>query len=177
VAIHVDDCPFFETKQRVKAGETQVEVLPLQPVVWVSLTPAGLNELPHDTPQLLAVLDTGNNHNLAIKEEHLRDWAALSLEDLPKFAVQARVRSVGGEQWMPVYEADVWLHPFPIDARLAPINLEIDGGIVCYRRSKGRKAVSLGPRLPLLGGLGLRSQGLRVLLDYGRLRLKIERPD
>jgi hypothetical protein len=169
VTIQINDCPFFETKQRVKVAESEVEVLPLQPVVWVGLTRAGLSELPPDTPRLLAVLDTGNNHNLAIKEEHLVDWATLVPDDLPRFALQARVRSVAGEQLMPVYEADVWLHSFPKDTGLPPLNLEVDGGIVCYRKPKARKSktLSLGPRLPLLGGLALRSQGLRVALDYG----------
>jgi hypothetical protein len=178
VAIHIEDCPFFETKQKVRVGENEVEVLPLQPVVWVSVTRAGLSELPPDTPQLLAVLDTGNNHNLAIKEEQLTDWAKLFVTDLPKLAMQARVRSVRGEELIPVYEADVWLHPFPKRTDLPPLNLEVDGGIVCYTKPKGRKsrASSPGPRLPLLGGLALRSQGLRVLLDYRRLRLKIEGP-
>src|SRR6266851_6577255 len=92
VTIQIDHCPFFETKQRVTVGETDVEVWPLQPVVWISLTQAGLSELPPGTPRLLAVLDTGNNHNLAIKEEHLVNWARLVPEDLPRFALQARVR-------------------------------------------------------------------------------------
>lgn len=178
MAVRIDNCPFFETKQKVKVGETEVEVLPLQPVVWVSVTRAGLSELPPDTPQLLAVLDTGNNHNLAIKEEHLIDWATLFVGDLPKLAVQARVRSVRGEELIPLFEADVWLHPFPKSTGLQPLNLEVDGGIVCYRKARARKSrpLSPGPRLPLLGGLALRSRGLRVLLDYGKLRLKIEGP-
>jgi len=178
VAIHIEDCPFFETKQKVRVGENDVEVLPLQPVVWVSVTRAGLSELPPNRPQLLAVLDTGNNHNLAIKEEQLTDWAKLFVTDLPKLAMQARVRSVRGEELIPVYEADVWLHAFPKRSDLPPLNLEVDGGIVCYRKPKARKSrvPSPGPRLPLLGGLALRSQGLRVLLDYRRLRLKIEGP-
>jgi hypothetical protein len=175
---HVDDCPFFEGKQRVRAGGSDVDLLPLQPVVWVSVTRAGLSELPPDTPQLLAVLDTGNNHNLAIKEEHLVDWANLFVDDLPKRAIQARVRSVRGEDLIPVYEADVWLHPFPQGRDLPPLNLEVGGGIVCYRIAKAKKSRTLspGPRLPLLGGLAFRSLGLRVLLDYGKLRVRIERP-
>jgi hypothetical protein len=178
VAIYIDDCPFFEAKQKVKVGGAEIEVLPLQPVVWVSVTRAGLSELPPDAPQLLAVLDTGNNHNLAIQEAHLIEWAKLSPEDLPKLAMQARVRSVRGEELIPVFEADVWLHPFPKGTDLPPLNLEVDGGIVCYRKAKTKKskAPSPGPRLPLLGGLAMRSRGLRVTLDYNRLRLRIEGP-
>jgi hypothetical protein len=147
-------------------------------VVWVSVTKAGLSQLPPDAPQLLAVLDNGNNHNLAIKEEHLVDWATLFVQDLPKLAVQVRVRSVRGEELLPVYEADVWLHPFPKGSDLLPVNLEIDGGIICYTKSKVQKSktLSAGPRLPLLGGLALRSQGLRVLLDYAKLRIRIDGP-
>jgi hypothetical protein len=179
VPVYIDDSPFFETKQKVHAGGTEVELLPLQPVVWVSMTRAGSSALPPDTPQFLAVLDTGNNHNLAIKEEHLADRAKLFLDDLPKLAVQARVRSVRGEELLPVFEADVWLHPFPKRVAVSPLNLEIDGGMVCYRKSRARKSrtPSPGPRLPLLGGQAMRSRGLRVSLDYGRLRLRIEGPD
>jgi hypothetical protein len=185
VSAHIDGVPFHSQNWHALVNGSDIEIFAYQPVVRISVTPAGLLELPLDTPSFLAVVDSGNTHNLAIREQHLEDWANLDLKELPMLAMKARVTGIGSQrEWRPLYEAEVWLHPFPLEQRRLPLRLEIDGGIICYStvrsqtnkaKKKTRMARSLGPRLPLLGGRAFTVQGLGVSIDYQNLKVTIGR--
>ena len=55
--------------------------MPYQIVVMVSIAANRVIEFPSDAPRFPAVLDTGNNHNFAIRQEHFARWTVLTLRN------------------------------------------------------------------------------------------------
>ncbi|HVA47827.1 MAG TPA: hypothetical protein VNH11_15775 [Pirellulales bacterium] len=76
-----------------------------------------------------ALFDPGTNHNLAIREQHIRDWTGMALRKLGAIRINGVV--------VPVVVADIEL-----DGRI----LSNPDGIVLYPDS-----VPFAPRLPVLG--------------------------
>jgi hypothetical protein len=69
-----------------------LKVLPLEPVVWISLTGPEVMALGEDAPRFPAVVDTGHASSLSIKEEHLEklvDPTALPVLGAPAALVYA----------------------------------------------------------------------------------------
>jgi hypothetical protein len=114
----------------------------------VSVAAKSVIALPADAPRFPAVLDTGNNHNFAIRHEQLDRWTGLSL---PKRGLV----NVGGRT-IPLYAANVWIHPDLGE----PFRLRMEEGIVVYPPDMANPA-----RLPILGLRGLVRNGLRLLID------------
>jgi hypothetical protein len=182
---------------------TPLKVLPLEPVVWISLTSPEVTALPEDAPRFPAVVDTGQAGSLSIKQEHLDklvDLAALPVLGAPAALIYADGRRAS----LPRYQARVWLHGFRPDPtrQPRPLRLPTRDGIICYRitpqvrrpeksrwdwlwRLLGRTpaeapapaAVAPGPHLPLLGARAFRPLGLAVQVNYSALTLTIARPD
>jgi hypothetical protein len=137
-----------ETAGRVVTPDGAVEVLSYQIVVMVSIAAKKVIALPADAPRFPAVLDTGNNHNFAIRHEQLVRWTDLSL---PKRGLV----NVGGRT-IPLYAANVWIHPDLGE----PFRLRMEEGIVVYPPDMANPA-----RLPILGLRGLVRNGLTLLID------------
>jgi hypothetical protein len=74
------DLPFFDHETTAIVPTGNVIVRPFQIVVWVSITPQHVIEYDAATPRVPAVLDTGNNHNFSLREEHLLKWAGATRE-------------------------------------------------------------------------------------------------
>jgi hypothetical protein len=198
---HVLDAPFSDRTQSLTVLGTALKILPLEPVVWISLTSPDVPVLPEDAPRFPAVVDTGQASSLSIKQDHLaRLTDSLALPVLGRPA--ALVYADGRRASLPRYQARVWLHGFhPDPARQPPpLRLPTRDGIICYGpapreraasgwdwlwRLLGRApsaaptaaAVALGPHLPLLGARAFRPLGLTVQVDYSKLTLSIARPD
>ena len=124
-----------------------IRLKPYQVLLWVSITHRGLQHLPSGTPRLPVLLDTGHNHNLSLREEHL---AHSGLETpWPWSGSSLKVRDASGiERDVPRLFVDVWLHrdaPQP-DEKAHPLRLGFRGA-ACYPT---RGSVQ-GPHLPLLG--------------------------
>ena len=64
--------PIPETAGRVATPDGTAEPMPYQIVVMVSIAAKRVIELPSDAPRFPAVLDTGNNHNFAIRQGAVR---------------------------------------------------------------------------------------------------------
>jgi hypothetical protein len=140
--------PIPETAGRVITPEGSAEVLPHPIVVMVSIVARTVIALPADTPRFPAVLDTGNNHNFAIRHEQLDRWTGLSL---PKRGLV----KVGGRT-IPLDAANVWIHPDPGE----PFRLRMEEGIVVYPPDLTNPA-----RRPILGLRGLVRSGLTLLIN------------
>jgi hypothetical protein len=124
-----------------------VRLKPYQVLLWLSITHRGLSRLPVGTPRLPALLDTGHNHNLSLREEHLR---SCGLETpWPWANTRLRVRDASGrEREVPRLLVDVWLHADSPQGEESAYPLRFGfRGAACYP-SNG--AVP-GPHLPLLG--------------------------
>jgi hypothetical protein len=140
--------PIPETAGQVATPDGTAEVMPYQIVVMVSIASKRVIELPSDAPRFPAVLDTGNNHNFAIRQEPFARWTGLTL---PKRGLV----NVGGRT-VPLFAANVWIHPDDRDA----FRLRTEEGIVVYPSDVPNPA-----RLPILGLRGLVRSGLRLVID------------
>ena len=140
--------PIPETAGHVMTPAGAVEVLPCQIVVMVSIAATRVLALPTDAPRFPAVLDTGNNHNFAIRHEQFDRWTGLSLP-------RRGLVNVGGRT-IPLYAGNVWIHP----ALGEPFRLRMEEGIVVYPSDVANPA-----RLPILGLRALVRNGLTVLID------------
>jgi hypothetical protein len=132
----------------VATPDGTAQVMPYQIVVMVSIAATRVMELPSDAPRFPAVLDTGNNHNFAIRQEQFARWTGLKL---PKRGLV----NVGGRT-IPLYTANVWIHPEDGDE----FRLRMEEGIVVYPSGEPNPA-----RLPILGLRGLVRNGLRIVID------------
>ena len=59
--------PFYETETIGQVPDGTIAVRAYQIIAWVSLSVKGLAELDPRSPRFPAVIDTGNNHNFAIR--------------------------------------------------------------------------------------------------------------
>ena len=139
--------PIPETAGRVVTPDGTAEVLPYQIVVMVSIATKGVIALPADAPRFPAVLDTGNNHNFAIRHEQLDRWTGLSPPKRGLVNVSGRT--------IPLYAANVWIHSDIGN----PFRLRMEEGIVVYPPEVANPA-----GLPILGLRGLVRSGLRLLI-------------
>ena len=140
--------PIPETAGRVVTPDGTAEVMPYQVVVMVSIAAKRVIELPADASRFPAILDTGNNHNFAIRRQQFDRWTGLTL---PKRGLV----NVGGST-IPLYAANVWIHPEQGNA----FRLRMEEGIVVYPSDLPNPA-----RLPILGLRGLVRNGLRLVID------------
>src|SRR5216684_4331258 len=101
----LDRVPFFDAETTLHVNGELVAVRKYQIIVWVSLVPYRVEELPADTPKFPAVLDTGNSHNFVLSEGHLNRWAGLEFGPLWFSHTQFN------EEPLPLLQARVWLHP------------------------------------------------------------------
>ena len=151
--------PFSEAHSEVNTPDGIVEVKPYQIIVMVSITARSVTELDPDVPRIPAILDTGHNHNLAIRREQLDRWVRLRESERG----QIRVRDVR----LPLVPANVWIHPNRPGTREAagrpPFKLEVKEGIAVYPPEVTNPA-----RLPTLGLRGIVRNGLKLVIDGKR---------
>jgi hypothetical protein len=140
--------PIPETAGRVMTPDGTVEVLPYQILVMVSIAAKTVIALPAHAPRFPAVLDTGNNHNFAIRHEQLDRWTGLSLPKRGFVNV--------GDRTIPLYAGNVWFH----SALVEPFRLRMKEGIVIYPPDVANPA-----RLPILGLRALIRNDLTVFID------------
>jgi hypothetical protein len=156
------DLPFLEVADEVMVGRERVPLKAYQIIVWVSLSPSEVLELPPRAHRFPAILDTGHGHNCSIQDRQLTDWASLDLRVLP-----ARGRLREGGRYVPVHAANLWLHANVAGTRddlsdSPPCLVRLDRGIAVYPGQGGY------PRLPLVGLRTLVRNGLYLSLDPER---------
>ena len=172
LAVIFSDLPILNVASTVTlAAGVKVAITPHQPVCWVSLTPAGLPAHPPQARPFPAVIDTGFNHNFLLRSRQFRARTGyeLTLDDFPIFD---RLRTYGRRA--DLHEADLWLHPNVPGhrdqiSRRPPIRLEMNLGVAV-------SPLADQPRLPLLGMLSIRENGLQLLIDgaQGRMSLRTD---
>jgi hypothetical protein len=140
--------PIPETAGWVATPDGTAQVMPYQIVVMVSIAAKTVMELPADAPRFPAVVDTGNNHNFAIRHEQFARWTGLRL-------AKRGLINVGGAM-IPLHAANVWIHP---DSGAA-FRLRMEEGIAIYPPDVANPA-----RLPILGLRGLVRNGLNIVID------------
>lgn len=158
----LDRLPLLETRSEVWAPDQLATVKPYQIVVMVGLTTQETLEPGPGLPRFPPILDTGNNHNLAIREHQLRSWARIATIDPRQFI------SVQGRK-VPLIGASVWLFSNepgkPTVSERPPVRLTTTEGVAVYPEDIFNPA-----RLPILGLRALVNSGLKLIVD-GRRRL------
>lgn len=161
--LFLDAVPFLDSPLEVEApwSPGRAQLKPFQVVIWVSLTHPEAETLPPDSPRLPALLDTGHNHHLSLRVDHLLASglsAPVSWSDRP-----LRVRDAGGQDRdVPRLLVDVWIHSNRSELAEQPYRLRLGfGGAACYPASGPFQ----GPPLPLLGLAALCAGSLQVELQ------------
>src|SRR5262245_36631534 len=101
----LNQLPFSNTDTLLSFPNGEAHVRPFQIVVWVSVTPAEMLQLQPNIPRLPAVLDTGHNHNFAVRPGHLENWAGLAPDSL----IRCGTVFLAGQE-IPLVKANLWLH-------------------------------------------------------------------
>jgi hypothetical protein len=134
----------------------------LQPIVWISVAPPHVVDLPGTAPRFPAVIDTGFNQTLLIQDWHLQMWGGVNPADLQVFPGEPA--HYGSQAWH-FRIGDIWLHPNqPGEAAIAensrPFCLEVHPGILIVSEQERRQ------RLPLLGMRALAWNRLKLRLEF-----------
>ncbi len=163
----LDRVPIPEKGWAIATPDGVAQVHPYQMIVTISITSMDVGECSPDAPVIPAILDTGNNHNLAIRREHWDRWVRWE----PRRIGQIHV----GGFIVPLFEAKVWIHSNRemTDGQNEglPRSLEMDQGIAIYPASSSNPA-----RLPILGLRGLIRNNLRLTIDGQGRSLSLESP-
>jgi hypothetical protein len=164
----LDRLPFSERRSEVWTPDRLATVKPYQIIVTVSLAVRELMKPDLGWPRFPAILDTGNNHNFAISEQHLRSWAGITpAESRHHIRVQGRQ--------VPLINAGLWLFPNePGDLAPSgrpPTRLALPEGIAVYPENLPNPA-----RLPILGLRALVNNDLKLIINGKRCVVTLKTP-
>jgi hypothetical protein len=138
----LDRLPFAEEQSSAPSPDGIAVVRPYQIIVWVSLAAHAVLKLPPGTPRFPAILDTGNNHNFAIRREQFERWTRLTLPRRGQVAIDGQI--------VPLIVAHLWIHPnapgIADPSGHEPFRLSLEEGIAVYPSNVPNPA-----RLPILG--------------------------
>lgn len=166
------DLPFFSEKPPdVEFDGRSIPIKADQIMVWVGITEGEQTEFDPRRPWFPAILDPGFSHNFSIRHEHLIRWAGLD----PRWLKRRQEVRINKEV-VPLYKADVWLHPNVPGKRDRaaggePFRVELDTGIAVYPANTPN-----APRLPLLGLRALRRARLHLTIDCDRCAVTLRTP-
>ena len=163
----IDRLPISEIGGKVPTPDGEEVIRPYQMIVRVSLAAEKLHVADPQATTIPAILDTGNNHNLAIRREHWERWFGW----LPRRIGQIQV----GGFLVPHFAASVWIHPnragtAELDGG-EPFPIAMEQGIAIYPAN-----VSNPARLPILGLRGLIRNPLRLTIDGEGRNMTLESP-
>ena len=144
----LDRLPFSERRSEVWTPDRLATIKPYQIIVTVSLAARELMEPDPGLPRFPAILDTGNNHNFAISEPHLRSWTRITPAES-----RHHIRVQG--QRVPLINAGLWLFPNEPGQLAAsgrpPIALGRTGGHRRLPRRSPQPGTAAHTRAPSIG--------------------------
>jgi hypothetical protein len=161
----IDRMPLGEGISEAWTPDGIAVVKPFQIVVMVSLSIGEVLE--PGSRRFPAILDTGLNHNFAIRHEHLDRWTSLRLPTRKSVTIQ--------KQETPLAAAYVWMHRnvagtnSPSDFQ--PLRLRLPEGIAVFPVNTPNPA-----RLPILGLRALVRNNLTLIMNGKRREVKLKTP-
>ncbi len=157
--------PLHEKNSEVWTPDGIVLVKPFQIVVMVSLSIG--DTLEPGVRRFPAILDTGLNHNFAIRREHLDRWTGLR----PPYRKPVTIQKIE----IPLAAAQVWVYRNQpgtnTTSALPPICLWTPEGIAIFPKDVPNPA-----RLPILGLRALVRSGLKLIIDGKRREVTLKTP-
>jgi hypothetical protein len=161
----IDRQPVSEGTSEVWTPDGIDVVKPFQIVVMVSLSLG--DTLEPGRRRFPAILDTGLNHNFAIRREHLDRWTALQLPTRKPVTVRQHA--------IPLAAANVWVYRNEprtnVPSDLPPIRLRTPDGIAIFPENEPNPA-----RLPILGLRALVRSNLKLVIDGKRREVTLSTP-
>jgi len=160
----VDSSPLSRPSVVTVAAGQSVALLHRQAIVWMSIAPRNVIQLPTAWPRFPAVLDTGFNASFLISQRQLHDWAGVELDQLVLIPPGRTGWRKIYNQPISSYQATLWMHRNAPGQRdelttAEPVTLYPSAGILVSPLS------NQPTRLPLIGMELLESCGLQVSLD------------
>jgi hypothetical protein len=156
----LDRLPVVDQHYQLEVSGEPLKTRPFQIIVQVSISDLLTGD--SRVPIIPALLDTGNNHNLSIQENHLVRWAGVQPLSLPFLGA---IRE--GGRTLSLRLANVWIHRNRSGRRELrdgePFLLALNEGIAIYPEDG-----SSYPRLPLLGLRGIIKNNLKLVIDGKR---------
>ena len=164
----LDRSPISKSGWTVSTPDGEEVVKSYQIVVQISIATRTVLELPEDAPRIPAILDTGNNHNFAIRRRHLERWSSLAFPSKGWIEV--------GGFFVPLLAANIWIHPNRAGSAdlsgQTPFLLGIKEGIAVYPPH-----IPIPARLPILGLCAIIQNGLKTTIDGATQELTMESAD
>ena len=146
--------PFLDVPSRVASPAGDVIVRPFQVAVRVGLS--GRDVFAPSGPSFPAILDTGLNHNFAIREDQLSSWTGLILPRIGLVDVDNTL--------FPLVAANLWIYGNnPGEDTISdapPFRFRLAEGIIVYTAQTANPA-----RLPILGLRAIATNALRFTID------------
>jgi len=164
----VDRLPFTDASSEVWTPDGLVAVKPYQIIVMVALAVRERIDVDGGLSRFPAILDTGMNHNFAIREQQLRTWAQIpSVEPRHHVTVQGRR--------VPLINASLWLfgneRASTTVSDRAPIRLPTPEGIAVFPGDAPNPA-----RLPVHGLRALVRNDLTLIMNGKRREVTLKTP-
>lgn len=164
----LDRLPIARDHFQVDVLGKPVRLRPYQILIYVSVSPGP--EWDPRTPIFPALIDTGNNLNFSIQEDHLYRWAGIH----PRFLALPKVVREAGRR-PALRDGTVWIHrnvPGSRESKTAPpLMLSFEEGIAVYPSDQ-----SDYPRLPLLGFRAILKNKLKFAVDGPREHASLRTP-
>ncbi len=164
----LDRLPFASEPYQLDIHRERLRIKPFQIVVQLSIS--GPWKWDPAAPIIPALLDTGNNHNFSIQEDHLIRWAGVNPQSLPLLGTMRE-----GGRSPSLRFADAWIHrnqPGRHDLRGGkPFLLAMSEGIAIYPDDGSNY-----PRLPLLGLRAIIKNNLKLVIDGKRKYVSLNSP-
>lgn len=161
----IDRQPLREESSEVWSPDGAALVKPFQIVVMVSLSVGDVFE--PGSRRFPAIIDTGLNHNFAIRREHLDRWTGLRPPVRKPVTIQKRE--------IPLAAANVWIYrnqPGTSETSdLPPLRLRTSEGIAVYPEDIANPA-----RLPILGLRAPVPSDLKLIIDGKRRTVTLKTP-
>jgi hypothetical protein len=164
----LDRLPVDDEHDRLDIHGEALRIRPFQIIVQVSISDRSRWDA--RTPIIPALLDTGNNHNFSIQENHLARWVGVHPQSLPFLGA---IRE--GGRTPSLRFANVWIHRNRSgrrDLRYGePFLLPLEEGIAIYPDDGSNY-----PRLPLLGLRAIIKNNLKLVIDGKRKYVSLSSP-
>jgi hypothetical protein len=171
MATILNKLPFSDRESSVEMATGPVAIRAFQILMWVSLSAEEVRELPRGWPRFPAVLDTGCNHNLALREEHFARWAGLEWTTLWYGSIRVNQTPV------PLLKGKLWIHPNRAGerdqfGRRKSVGLKLVEGFPIYPHHVGNVAriLTVGLRVFAENNLHLAIDGKRRLVTLRTAR-------
>ncbi len=149
--------PLPERSSEVWTPSGPVIVRPYQIILSISIAVNETLDAPETMPRFPVILDTGMNHNLAIRQSQLVSWAQARLPYMKDIRVAGSL--------VPIYRAGVWIHP----NSGKPFKLELEDGIAVYPNDVTNPA-----RLPILGLRAIARNDLKLIVESERKQVTLK---